>query len=228
MAIPNQGILIDTLSLQEARASSEIENIVTTQDEMFQATLFPDSPDGGPAKEVALYRDALKRGHDRLAENQGLLTNNTIIEMFQVLKRTTGEFRATPGTALRNDASGEIVYVPPQDRTAIVAQMTALERFVNDESVSDLDPLIKMALIHHHLKASIHSQMATVGSGDPERALFDQDGIARHSDPVPQSLHQRTARRSIIGCYRRCATRAIGRPGCSICYGLSPRPRARP
>ena len=154
-AIPNQGILIDTLSLQEARASSEIENIVTTQDEMFQATLFPDSPEGGPAKEVALYRDALKRGHDRLAENQGLLTNNTIIEMFQVLKRTTGEFRAAPGTALRNDASGEIVYVPPQDRTAIVAHMTALERFVNDEAVSDLDPLIKMALIHHQFE-SIH------------------------------------------------------------------------
>ncbi|CAN7466297.1 Fic family protein [Caulobacter sp. LjRoot300] len=154
-AIPNQGILIDTLSLQEARASSEIENIVTTQDEMFQATLFPDGPDGGPAKEVALYRDALKRGYDRLAENQGLLTNNTIIEMFQVLKRTTGEFRATPGTALRNDVSGEIVYVPPQDRAAIITHMTALERFLNDEVASDLDPLIKMALIHHQFE-SIH------------------------------------------------------------------------
>ncbi len=155
VAIPNQGILIDTLSLQEARASSEIENIVTTQDEMFQATLFPDSPDGGPAKEVALYRDALKRGHDRLVEHQGLLTNNTIIEMFQVLKRTGGEFRSTLGTALRNDASGELVYVPPQEYATIVTHMTALERFVNDERVSDLDPLIKMALIHHQFE-SIH------------------------------------------------------------------------
>lgn len=155
VAIPNQGILIDTLSLQEARASSEIENIVTTQDEMFQATLFPDSPDGGPAKEVALYRDALKRGHDRLLQYQGLLTNNTIIEMFQVLKRTQGEFRATPGTALRNDGSGELVYVPPQEHATIVAHMTALERFVNDEAISDLDPLIKMALIHHQFE-SIH------------------------------------------------------------------------
>ncbi|TCS09971.1 Fic family protein [Caulobacter sp. BK020] len=155
VAIPNQGILIDTLSLQEARASSEIENIVTTQDEMFQATLFPDSPDGGPAKEVALYRDALKRGHDRLIAQQGLLTNNTIVEMFQVLKRTRGEFRTTPGTALRNDASGDLVYVPPQDHGAIIAYMTALERFVNDEAASDLDPLIKMALIHHQFE-SIH------------------------------------------------------------------------
>jgi Fic family protein len=155
VAIPNQGILIDTLSLQEARASSEIENIVTTQDEMFQATLFPDSFGGGPAKEVALYRDALKRGHDRVVEKQGLITSNTIIEMFQLLKRTTGEFRATPGTALRNDISGEIVYVPPQDSAAIVAHMTALERFLNDEPESDLDPLIKMALIHHQFE-SIH------------------------------------------------------------------------
>ena len=155
VAIPNQGILIDTLSLQEARASSEIENIVTTQDEMFQATLFPDNLDGGPAKEVALYRDALKRGHDRLVAQQGLLTNNTIIEMFQVLKRTTGDFRTTSGTALRNDTSGDLIYVPPQDHAAIIAHMTALERFVNDEAASDLDPLIKMALIHHQFE-SIH------------------------------------------------------------------------
>jgi Fic family protein len=153
--IPNQGILIDTLSLQEARASSEIENIVTTQDEMFQATLFPEGPEGGPAKEVALYRDALKRGFDRLVETKGLLTNNTVIEMFQVLKRTQGGFRETPGTALRNDATGETVYVPPQDRDTIIAQMSALERFLNDETFSDLDPLIKMALIHHQFE-SIH------------------------------------------------------------------------
>ncbi len=152
--IPNQGILIDTLSLQEARASSEIENIVTTQDEMFQATLFPEAGEGGPGKEVALYRDALKRGFDRLHE-AGLLTNNTLVEMFQVLKRTGGDFRSTPGTALRNDATGQIVYVPPQERDAIIGHMTALERFVNDDAACDLDPLIKMALIHHQFE-SIH------------------------------------------------------------------------
>jgi Fic family protein len=104
---------------------------------------------------VALYRDALKRGHDRLVAQQGLLTNNTIVEMFQVLKRTTGDFRTTSGTALRNDTSGDLIYVPPQDHAAIIAHMTALERFVNDEAASDLDPLIKMALIHHQFE-SIH------------------------------------------------------------------------
>ena len=100
-AIPNQAILIDTLSLQEARASSQIENIITTQEEMFQAAIFPEGQDHGPAKEVARYRDALKRGWDLMSQSQGLLTNNTIIEMFRILKRHDGGFRETPGTALK-------------------------------------------------------------------------------------------------------------------------------
>jgi Fic family protein len=154
-AIPNQGILIDTLSLQEARASSEIENIITTQEEMFQAAIFPEGPDHGPAKEVARYRDALKRGWDLMSQSQWLLTNNTIIEIFRVLKRHDGGFRETPGTALKNDATGDTVYVPPQDKNDIAAHMSALERFINDDGASDLDPLVKMAIIHHQFE-SIH------------------------------------------------------------------------
>lgn len=154
-SIPNQGILIDTLVLQEAKASSEIENIVTTQDELFQFGLFPDGPESPAAKEVANYRDALKRGHDSLFQTQGLLTNNVIIEMFRILKRTTGDFRATPGTALKNEATGALVYVPPQSASEIRDQMTALERFINDDGLSDLDPLVKMAIIHHQFE-SIH------------------------------------------------------------------------
>lgn len=154
-SIPNQGILIDTLALQEAKASSEIENIVTTQDELFQFGLFLDGLESPAAKEVANYRDALKRGHDSLFQAQGLLTNNVIIEMFRILKRTTGDFRATPGTALKNEATGALVYVPPQNGAEIRDQMTALERFINDDSLSDLDPLVKMAIIHHQFE-SIH------------------------------------------------------------------------
>ncbi|WP_234907513.1 Fic/DOC family N-terminal domain-containing protein [Rhizobium rhizogenes] len=105
-AIPNQGILIDTLALQEAKASSEIENIVTTQDELFQADLFPEGLESPAAKEVALYRDALKFGFDKLRQTEGLITNATIVGMFQLLKRRTDGFRQTPGTALRNDRSG--------------------------------------------------------------------------------------------------------------------------
>lgn len=154
-AIPNQDILIDTLALQEAKASSEIENIVTTQDELFQTSLFPEGPNSPAAKEVAYYRDALKRGFDRLVESDGLLTNNTIIDIFQILKRTTEPFRTVPGTALRNEAAGTLVYVPPQAIDDIEQHMRELETFINDDSASRLDPLIRMALIHHQFE-SIH------------------------------------------------------------------------
>lgn len=153
--IPNQGILIDTLALQEAKASSEIENIVTTQDELFQADLQLEGPDSPAAKEVALYRDALKLGYDRLLTSDGLITNRTLIEIFRLLKRRDDGFRVTPGTALKNDATGEVVYVPPQDAREIEAVMLALERFINEDERSSLDPLIKMALIHHQFE-SIH------------------------------------------------------------------------
>lgn len=154
-SIPNQTILIDTLALQEAKASSEIENIVTTQDDLFQAELFPGGPGSAAAKEVALYRDALKLGYDRLRESGGLITNATIIAMFQLLKQREGGFRETPGTALRNEASGEVVFVPPQDRNEIIALMRDLEDYVNGEGRDTLDPLIRMALIHHQFE-SIH------------------------------------------------------------------------
>ncbi len=154
-SMPNQGILIDTLALQEAKASSEIENIITTQDELFQAGALFDTPTSAAAKEVSNYRDALKRGFDALTENQGLLTCNSIIEMFRVLKRTDEGFRVTPGTALKLEATGNLVYVPPQDPTEVVNAMTALERFINDEAESSQDPLIKMAVIHHQFE-SIH------------------------------------------------------------------------
>ena len=153
--IPNQGILIDTLSLQEAKASSEIENIVTTQDELFQATLFPENPSSPAAKEVALYRDALHRGLDDARQKQGIISNNSIIAMFQILKRTDGGFRNTPGTALKNDQTGQIVYVPPQSGDEIISHMTALEKFINDDSYQHIDPLVRMAIIHHQFE-SIH------------------------------------------------------------------------
>jgi Fic family protein len=154
-SIPNQGILIDTLALQEAKASSEIENIVTTQDELFQADLQLEGPESAAAKEVALYRDALKLGYDHLLKSGGLITNRTMIDMFRLLKRREGGFRVTPGTALKNDSTGEVVYIPPQDAREIEAAMSALERFINEDEQSALDPLIKMALIHHQFE-SIH------------------------------------------------------------------------
>ena len=167
-SMPNQAILIDTLTLQEAKASSEIENIVTTQDELFQADVLLDDRGSLTAKEVARYRDALKRGFDTLHQSQGLLTCNGMIEMFRVLKRTDEGFRVTPGTALKNDASGAIVYVPPQDPAEVLAAMSALERFINEDEPNDLDPLLKMAVIHHQFE-SIHP--FTDGNGRIGRIL---------------------------------------------------------
>lgn len=153
--IPNQGILIDTLALQEAKASSEIENIVTTQDELFRADMFPEGVQSAAAKEVALYRKALRLGYDNLRATEGIISNNTLVDMFRLLKSREDGFRNNPGTALKNERSGTIVYVPPQDANAVQMHMSALERFINDDDASPLDPLIKMALIHHQFE-SIH------------------------------------------------------------------------
>ncbi|ATF16944.1 Fic family protein [Phaeobacter gallaeciensis] len=149
--IPNQGLLIDTLSLQEAKDSSEIENIVTTNDELFKASVDRDRALQGPSKEVAMYKDALHLGYTRLLETD-LVTNRTLVEMFQLLKNRDDGFRKLPGTGLQNN-SGETVYVPTQDANSIVQQMSELETYINSDS--DLDPLIKMAIIHHQFE-SIH------------------------------------------------------------------------
>jgi len=152
-SLPNQGILIDTLFLQEALASSEIENIVTTQDEAFKAGLFAETGTV-EAKEVARYRNAMRQGYDLWCRN-GFISENMLITMFRILKKRSDGYRTTPGTVLRNELTGEIIYTPPQDVQEIVAHMRALEAFINDNGQDDIDPLIKMALIHHQFE-SIH------------------------------------------------------------------------
>lgn len=152
--IPNPQILLNTLSLQEALASSKIENIITTEDELFQIGPFPNT--ASPAtKEVARYRDTLMHGHARMKDSGGIISNNLLIELFQHLKQQQDGFRTTSDTVLRNQQTGENVYVPPRGHDEIVKLMTALENFINDDTASDLDPLIKMALIHHQFE-SIH------------------------------------------------------------------------
>ena len=153
-SIPNQGILIDSLSLQEAKASSEIENIVTTQDDLFRGEVSMSQMASGPTKEVALYRDAMRLGWTNLLENEGNLTNRSLIQQFQLLKQADSEFRSTGGTVLRNDKE-EIIYVPPQVPDEIKRHMSALEKFINVDDESELDSIIKMAIIHHQFE-SIH------------------------------------------------------------------------
>lgn len=154
-SIPNQGILINTLALQEAKASSEIESYVTTQDELFQADLHIAEWMSPAAKEVARYREALMHGFTRMRAQQGILSNGVLIEMFQLLKDSSESLRTHGGTVLKNEKTGATVFVPPQDGASVQAHMKALEKFINDEMSCALDPMIKMALIHHQFE-SIH------------------------------------------------------------------------
>lgn len=151
--IPRQSILINTLSIQEAKDSSEIENIVTTHDELFQDDLAAGSSLSPAAKEVLRYRQALWQGYDHVHDT-GLLTANQILEIQAVLEQNRAGFRKVPGTVLK-DGFGRTVYTPPQDANEILALMSDLERFINDREAFDADPLVKMALIHHQFE-SIH------------------------------------------------------------------------
>lgn len=152
-SIPNQGILINTLGLQEAKDSSEIENIITTHDELFKEDVLPEAFANPAAKEVLRYRQALRVGFEQV-KRSGLLTANHIIEIQSELERNNAGFRKLPGTALK-DGNGNTIYTPPQDPEEIMALMSNLERFINDGALFDVDPLIKMALIHHQFE-SIH------------------------------------------------------------------------
>lgn len=152
-SIPNQGILINALGLQEAKDSSEIENIVTTHDELFKDDVLPESFANPAAKEVLRYRQALRVGFEQV-QASGLMTCNHIIDIQSELERNNAGFRKLPGTALK-DGSGQTIYTPPQDSAEIVALMGGLERFINEADLFDADPLIKMALIHHQFE-SIH------------------------------------------------------------------------
>ena len=152
-SIPNQAILINTLGLQEAKDSSEIENIITTHDELFKDDVLPDAFANPAAKEVLRYRQALRVGFEQV-KRSGLLTANHIIEIQTELERNNAGFRKLPGTELK-DSGGQTVYTPPQEPAEIVALMRDLERFINDSELFAVDPLIKMALIHHQFE-SIH------------------------------------------------------------------------
>lgn len=152
--IPNQNILINTLALQEAKDSSAIENIITTHDDLYKSELNFGAINSLQAKEVQNYISALKKGFE-LISNTGLLTKNSILQIQGVLEDNKAGFRKLPGTALKNVATGETVYTPPQNYEEIKRLMSNLERYINEPEMQDCDPLIKMAVIHFQFE-SIH------------------------------------------------------------------------
>ena len=153
-SIPNQNILIETLTLREARESSAVENIISTFAEVYQGNLFTQQFASPETKEVHLYAKALKAGFELVKKN-GLLTNNFILQIQELVEGNKAGFRKLPGTQLLKDATGEVVYTPPQDHDTIISLMSNLEKFINDDSMMDTDPLVKMAIIHHQFE-SIH------------------------------------------------------------------------
>jgi Fic family protein len=152
--IPNEGILINTLALQEAKDSSAIENIITTHDEMYKAVLFENLVHNAAAKEVNRYATALKEGFEKV-RTQKVITQTTILTIQKILEQNDAGYRQLPGTALINENTGKTVYTPPQEYETVSKLMDNLLAFINDEEMSDLDPLIKMAIVHHRFE-TIH------------------------------------------------------------------------
>jgi Fic family protein len=152
-SMANQNILISTLSLQEAKDSSEIENIITTHDDLYRSDSINQFFVSLSAKEVHNYAAALRAGFERVKKT-GLLTCNSILEIQAGIEENNAGFRKLPGTALKNN-QGETVYAPPQHPNEILSLMDNLELFISTPDLSDWDSLTKMAVIHHQFE-SIH------------------------------------------------------------------------
>ena len=152
--IPNEAILVNTLSLQEAKDSSAIENIITTQDDLYQADIAQNLYNNLATKEVYAYKRALIEGFDFIRDSD-ILTFNQILHLQSIIVENNGGYRKLAGTVLKNEKTGATVYTPPQHFNDIMHYLNNLEQFMNDTSMSDLDPLIKMALIHFQFE-TIH------------------------------------------------------------------------
>jgi len=202
--IPNQAMLINTLPLLEARASSEIENIVTTTDKLFQHIQADEKAD--PAtKEALRYRRALFEGFQSLRDRP--LTTRTAEAICSQIKGSEMSVRKVPGTALQNDRTGEIIYTPPAGEAVIRDLLANWERFMHE--ATDLDPLIRMAVGHYQFEA-IHP--FADGNGRTGRVLnclfLIQEGllnlpilylsryIIQHKADYYRLLHQVTAGQS--------------------------------
>lgn len=152
--IPNESILIDTLALQEAKDSSEIEDIVTTNDQLFQGDEEAGHYPSAAAKEVHHYAAALKLGLARIRE-QGFLRLEDVLAIQAVLEENQAGLRKLPGTVLHNPRSGEVVYEPPQSPAEIEQLLNNFLDYFHRDEPDDPDPLVRMAILHYQFE-SIH------------------------------------------------------------------------
>ena len=147
--LPNPTLFLDTIHLQEAKASSEIENIITTNDDLYKSLVADKKFDNPATKEVISYKEALWNGLQQI-ETRPFISTNLCVEIVQSIKKNTAGIRTTPGTALKN-TDGATIYTPPTGEAVIREKLNNLEIFINGEDA--MDPLIKMALMHYQFEA---------------------------------------------------------------------------
>lgn len=166
--IPNQGLLINSIPLLEAQASSEIENIVTTTDRMF---LFDGASEGEPdpaTREALRYRTALWEGHQALKQRP--LSTNTAVQICRAIKGVDMDIRKTPGTTLTNDRTRQVIYTPPEGEGLLREKLANWEQWMHGTlpGTAEIDPLVRMAAGHYQFEA-IHP--FTDGNGRTGRIL---------------------------------------------------------
>jgi Fic family protein len=150
--LPNPEILLNAVILKEARASSEIENVITTQDKLYQALSATGIQVDTATKEVLRYREAMLYGVNFI-KKKSFLTTNAIIEIQKILEENNAGIRKLPGTALRNASTGKVIYTPPDNIDAINKLLQNYEKYINEDD--DVPHLIKMAVQHYQFE-SIH------------------------------------------------------------------------
>jgi Fic family protein len=148
--LPNPTLFIDTVNLQEAQASSAIENIITTQDELFKASIAEKKNENPATKEVLHYKNALWYGINQI-EKRPILSTNLFIALVQIIKENQAGIRNAPGTQLKNPISDKVIYTPPEGEEIIRAKLKNLEDYIHAEDT--IDPLVKMAIIHYQFEA---------------------------------------------------------------------------
>src|SRR5690554_1126861 len=149
-SIPNQALLVDSVILQEAKASSEIENIITTNDALYKAFTAKLNSIDPATKEVLRYREALRHGYHFLKKHHHL-TTNLFIKIVQIIKQNQAGIRSVPGTTIKDMVRNEIVYTPPEGETRIRNLLKNLENFIHQDD--KIDPLIKLPVIHYQFEA---------------------------------------------------------------------------
>lgn len=147
--IPNQSILINSIPILEAQASSEIENIVTTTDKLFRYANEPEDGADPATKEALRYRTALHNGFHMLRDRP--VSTRMAVEIVRTIKNVELDVRATPGTALVNDRTGDTIYTPPEGADLLRSMLGNWERYINEEV--SIDPLVRMAVMHYQFEA---------------------------------------------------------------------------